>query len=153
MSRDGAVTDETTDELAPIDFIVVEVPDGRVSPDGFEVLFDLADRGVVRVLDVEFVTKPSGGAATVVAVADLDLPAEVDLRAWDGASSGLLGADDIAEIGSELAPGSVAVAVVFENRWVLGVVDAWRRHGARLVADGGLSPDDVVAALDATEPT
>ena len=41
--------------------------------------------------------------------------------------------------------------VVFENRWVLGLVDTWRREGARLIADGGLAADDVVAALDATE--
>jgi hypothetical protein len=41
---------------------------------------------------------------------------------------------------------------VFENRWVLGLVDAWRRDGARLIADGGLTADDVVAALDATDP-
>jgi len=32
-----------------------------------------------------------------------------------------------------------------------GLVDAWRGDGARLIADGGLSADDIVAALDATE--
>jgi hypothetical protein len=41
--------------------------------------------------------------------------------------------------------------VVYENRWVLSVVDAWRSEGARLIADGGLDADDIVAALDATE--
>jgi hypothetical protein len=35
---------------------------------------------------------------------------------------------------------------------VLDLVDAWRRQGARLVADGGLAADEIVAALDATEP-
>jgi len=50
-----------------------------------------------------------------------------------------------------MAPGAVSLAVVFENRWVIGVIDAWRQDGARLIADGGLPADDVVAALDATE--
>jgi hypothetical protein len=36
---------------------------------------------------------------------------------------------------------------------VLGLLDTWRRAGARLIADGGLSTDDIVAALDATEPS
>ena len=39
-----------------------------------------------------------------------------------------------------------------QNRWVLGIVDAWHRDGARLIAEGGLSAADIVAALDATEP-
>jgi len=52
----------------------------------------------------------------------------------------------------EIQPGSAAAVVVYENRWVFSVVNAWRRAGARLIADGGLSPDEVIAALDATEP-
>ena len=52
-----------------------------------------------------------------------------------------------------MQPGSVAAVVIYENRWVLGLVDAWRRDGARLIADGGISASDIVAALDATEPS
>jgi hypothetical protein len=37
------------------------------------------------------------------------------------------------------------------NRWVLGLVDAWRRDGGRLIANGGISASDIVTALDATE--
>ena len=48
-----------------------------------------------------------------------------------------------------MQPGSVAVVVIYENRWVLGLADAWRRDGARLIAEGGLSADDIIAALDA----
>jgi hypothetical protein len=43
------------------------------------------------------------------------------------------------------------LAVVYENRWILGLADAWRRDGARLIEDGGIPADDLVAALDATE--
>lgn len=55
------------------------------------------------------------------------------------------------EISAAMQPGSVGVVVICENRWVLGLVDARRRDGARLIAEGGLSADDIVAALDATE--
>ena len=47
---------------------------------------------------------------------------------------------------------SVAAVIVYENRWVLSLVNTWRRSGARFIADGGISASDVVAALDATEP-
>ena len=41
--------------------------------------------------------------------------------------------------------------VIYENRWALGLVDAWRRDGARLIASGGFPADELVAALDAAE--
>jgi Family of unknown function (DUF6325) len=142
---------ESDRELGPIDFVAVEFPDGRVSASGFEMLLDLADRAVIEILDVEFIVKEGNGRVATVAVGELPVADEVDLTVWDGASSGLLDEDDVAQIGSALQPGGTAVAVVFENRWVLGLIDAWRRDGARLIADGGLPLDDVVAALDAAE--
>jgi hypothetical protein len=115
------------------------------------MLLDLADRGVIEILDVEFIGKDRDGSVATVPVRELPVSEEVDLAVWDGASSGLLDEGDVTEVASALQPGGVAVAVVFENRWVIGVIDAWRRDGARLIADGGLPVEDVVAALDATE--
>ena len=140
----------TGDELGPIDFVVVEFPDGRPGAGGLRILLDLADRGVIQVLDLEFVAKNAGGEVTTVDLGELSGVA--DLAEWEGASSGLLDEADVAQVGASIAPGGVALVVVFENRWVLGVIDAWRRDGARLIADGGLAVDEVVAALDATEP-
>jgi hypothetical protein len=34
---------------------------------------------------------------------------------------------------------------------VLSLADTWRREGTRLIADGGMSADDLVDALEATE--
>jgi hypothetical protein len=68
-------------------------------------------------------------------------------------ASGLLDDSDVSQISGVMQPGSVAVVVIYENRWVLGLVDAWRHDGARLIANGGLSADELVAALDATEPS
>jgi hypothetical protein len=79
------------------------------------------------------------------------VPEGVDLSAWAGASSGLLDDSDVAQISAAMQPGSGAVVVIYENRWVLSLVDAWRRAGARLIADGGVAADDIVAALDAAE--
>ena len=140
------------DELGPIDFLAVEFPGGRITAAGFEQLLTLADRGVIDILDMEFVVSDGDGNARKVDVKDLDTPGGVDLSAWAGASSGLLDDSDLQQIASAIQPGSAAAVVVYENRWVFSVVNAWRRDGARLIADGGLSPDELVAALDATEP-
>jgi hypothetical protein len=138
------------DLLAPVDVVVVEFPDGQLTAPGFDRLLELVDRNVIRILDVEFVSKDEAGVE-VVAVSDLPARPDLDLTAWTGSSSGLLDADDIALVADEIAEGSIAVVVLFENVWVLDLVANW--PGARLVLDGGVAVDDLIAALDATEPT
>ena len=136
------------DLLAPVDAVVVEFADGVVTADGFDRLLDLVDRNVIRILDVEFISKGPDGAQ-VVGVSELPARPELDLSAWNGSSSGLLDADDIALVGDEIAQGSIAVVVVFENVWVLDLVANW--PGARVVLDSGVATDDLLDALDATE--
>jgi hypothetical protein len=138
------------DELGPVDFLAIEFPGGRLTAAGFEQLLSLADQGVVDILDMEFITKDADKSKKVD-VWEFAVPDGVDLSAWAGASSGLLDEQDVGEISAAMQPGSVAVVVIYENRWVLGLVDAWRRDGARMIANGGLSAADIVAALDAAE--
>lgn len=144
------------DELGPIDFLAIEFPGGHITAPGFDRLLSLADKGVIDILDLEFITKDQAGNTGTADIGNLgspDGPDGVDLSAWAGASSGLLDRTDVEEIAAKMQRGSVAAVVVYENRWVLGLVNAWRRDGARLIADGGLSASDLVAALDATEPS
>jgi Family of unknown function (DUF6325) len=141
------------DELGPIDFLAIEFPGAHITAPGFEQLLSLADQGVIAILDVEFITKDAAGNARKVDVHELTNPDAVNLSAWAGASSGLLDRTDVDEIAAAIQPGSAAAVIVYENRWVLSLVDTWRREGARLIADGGISASDMVAALDATEPS
>lgn len=147
---EAAVT-PAEDELGSIDYLVVEFPDRHVTQSGFDVLLGLVERGTIRILDVEFVTRDEDGAGVRTPATALSVAGDIDLSEWEGASSGLLDDQDIAEIGQAIAPGSVALVVIFENRWILELADEWRRRGARLVADGGLDAETVLAALDATE--
>jgi hypothetical protein len=141
------------DELGPVDFLAIEFPGGRLTATGFEKLLSLADQGVVDILDMEFIARDADGTSKKIDVWEFAVPEGVDLSAWAGASSGLLDDSDVAQISAAMQSGSVSVVVIYENRWVLGLVDAWRRDGGRLIASGGLSADDIVAALDATEPS
>jgi Family of unknown function (DUF6325) len=73
--------------------------------------------------------------------------------AFEGASSGLLGDDDIEEAGKALEPGTSAALLVYENRWAAPFAAAVRRSGGQLVASGRIPVQDVLAALDAVEAT
>ena len=78
---------------------------------------------------------------------------DTGLAEFEGASSGLLGQDDLEEAATALEPGTVAGVLVWENRWAAPVAVALRRSGGQLVASGRIPVQAIVAALDAIEAT
>ncbi|HST70428.1 MAG TPA: DUF6325 family protein [Solirubrobacterales bacterium] len=143
--------DETM-EMGPIDYILVEwpgrQPNGEVAPH----LVDLVDRGLIRILDLAFVAKDEDGSVAGLELADLGDGA-AGLEVFEGASSGLLGDDDLTEAAAALEPGTSAAILVFENTWAAPFAAAVRRSGGQLVASGRIPVEDVLAALDAAEAT
>jgi len=47
-------------------FLAIEFPAGRLTASGFEQLLSLADRGVVEILDMEFIVKDADGKSKKV---------------------------------------------------------------------------------------
>ncbi|MEU6977635.1 MULTISPECIES: DUF6325 family protein [unclassified Streptomyces] len=142
---------EEVGDVGPIDYLVVEFPGNRMTGEGFPILVDLVDRGLIRILDLTFVRKDDDGSVTGLEIADLTGDGRLDLAVFEGASSGLLGQDDIEEAGAALEPGSSAGILVYENLWAAPFAAALRRGGARMVASGRIPVTDLVDALDATE--
>jgi Family of unknown function (DUF6325) len=144
------MTDEL-DEMGPIDYIVVEFPGSKMNGEAFPHLVDLVDRGIVRILDLVFVTKDLDGSVKGIAIADFDDDGELDLAVFEGASSGLISDDDIQEAGGILEPGSSAGILVYENRWAAPLAGALRRGGAQMVASGRIPIPALLAAVEAAE--
>lgn len=114
------------------------------------MLVDLVDRGLIRILDLLFIAKDEEGNVTALNIADVG--GEVaELAIFEGASSGLLGDEDVDQAGGVLEPGTSAALLVFENTWAAPFVGAVRRSGGELVASGRIPAEDVLAALDAAE--
>jgi hypothetical protein len=137
------------DEVGPIDYLVVEFPGSKMTGEGFPLLVDMVDRGVIRILDLVFIRKEMDGSIVGLTIADLDQDGRLDLAVFEGARSDLLGPDDLDEAGSVLAPGNSAALLVYENRWAAPFAAALRRGGAQLIASGRIPYPDVVAALEA----
>ncbi|MFJ9770384.1 DUF6325 family protein [Kitasatospora sp. NPDC101157] len=143
--------DEEFNEAGPIDYLIVEFPGTRLTGEGMPLLLDLVERGIIRILDLTFVKKEPDGSLTALELADLTGDGQLDLTVFEGASSGLLGDDDISEAAKALEPGSSAAVLVYENLWAAPMVGALRRAGAQLVASGRIPVQDVLAALTAVE--
>ena len=145
------MTSNDLQDIGPIDYLVVEFPGSKMTGEGLPLLVDLVDRGIIRILDLVFVKKELDGSVRGVAIADPDKDGQLDLAVFEGASSGLLGQEDLVEAGGVLEPGSSAGLLVYENRWAAPFASALRRGGGQVVASGRIPVQDVLAALDATE--
>ena len=142
--------EDELNEMGPIDYVMVEWPGRQPTGEAMPHLIDLVDRGLIRILDLAFVTKGEDGSIAGLEIADLgDAGAEFAL--FEGASSGLLSDDDLTEAGGALEPGTSAALLVYENRWAAPFAAAVRRSGGELVASGRIPVQDVLAALDAAE--
>jgi hypothetical protein len=139
------------EEMGPVDYLVIEFPGSRMTGEGLPLLVDLVDRGIIRLLDLSFVKKELDGSVRGVTIADLDEDGKLDLAVFEGASSGLLGQDDIEEASGALEPGSSAALLIYENTWAAPLATALRRGGAQLVAGGRIPVQAILAALDAAE--
>ena len=138
-------------EVGPIDYVVVEFPEDRLTGEGLPLLVDLVDRGLIRVLDLVFVRKQQDGSVLMLTGASSSAGMSFDLGVFEGASSGLLDRDDLDEATAILEPGSSAAVLIYENRWAAPFASAIRRGGGELVASGRIPAQDVLDALDTAE--
>jgi hypothetical protein len=145
------MTIDDTEQMGPVDYLVVEFPGDRRTGEGLPLLVDLVDRGLIRILDLLFVKKESDGSVNAIEIADLDDDGDLDLAVFEGASSGILGEDDIESAAGVLEPGSSAALLIYENVWAAPFATALRRSGGRLIASGRIPVEDLVAAVDARE--
>ncbi|SHN45105.1 DUF6325 family protein [Cryptosporangium aurantiacum] len=139
----------TLDELGPIDFFVIEFPESHLTGEGLLALVELVDRGIIRVLDLVFVERRSDGTTVRLHLDEQDH--RPVLAQFTGASSGLVGDDDLTVIGEILEPGTWAAVLVYENTWAAPLGRALRRAGGQLVAGGRIPVQAILAVLDDIE--
>src|SRR5436190_3464612 len=65
--------------MGPISYLVVEFPGSKMTGQGFSALVDLVDRGLIRILDLRFVTRDPDGSIRALELADIDRDGRFDL--------------------------------------------------------------------------
>ena len=149
LGRELQVTDKA-EPMGPISYLIVEFPGNKMTGDGFPALIDLVDRGVIRILDLRFVTCRDDGSVAALELRELETEGHFDLTIFEGASSGMLDQSDFDDASKALRPGSSAGILIFENRWATTFVEALRQGDGELVAAGYIPLADISASLDAT---
>jgi hypothetical protein len=136
------------DEMGPVDYVLVEWPDRQPNGEAAPLLLDLVERGLIRIIDLAFITKDADGNAAGVDISELGVEA---FSEFEGISAGLLGDSDIEEAAKALEPGTSAALLVYENRWAAPFASAIRRNGGQLVAGGRIPVQAILAALEEAE--
>ena len=143
------MSERSIDELGPVDYLIVEFPEGQqnFTGEGADELFKLHDAGIIRIMDLVIMVKDEDGSVDAMELSDVP-----ELGDWARIEADLaetLAADDVIELASVMAPGSVAAALVYENLWAAPFASALRRSGAQLVADGRIPIQAIAAAVEA----
>jgi hypothetical protein len=139
-------------ELGPVDIVVIGYPaDAPMTGEAIPLLLDLVERGIIRVLDVLFVMENEDGTFSGFEAQDLEADRIGDFKVFEGASSGLLGEEDVATAAGAIEPGTAAVVIVYENRWAGPFAAAVRRNGGEVIDFQRIPAQALMETLDAVE--
>jgi hypothetical protein len=143
------MTDGTTENAAPVDFVIIEFPAGEQNFSGevIEELVNLVEAGTIRLVDAIVLVKDVDGGVDATELSDLEGLGPLEAIAADLAE--FLAEEDVADLAEAMDPGSVAGVIVYENLWAAPFAAAARRAGGRLIADGRIHSQDISDALEA----
>ena len=114
-------------------------PTGKIVPE----LLDLAERGIVRFVDIVFIYKDEDGVITTIELNDLE-PELYELFVPMGEHvSSLFTNDDLAIAASKLPANSAALLLLWENLWVANLRKAIVDSGGDLVERAQIAPEVV----------
>lgn len=141
------------DVHGPIDTTVIEFPEGSSGAETAKALLNLVESGVIRLYDLMLVSRVGTDGWRVIDITAGPDGEMEEFFVFAGAQSGLIDADDAAALADVIQPGYVGAVLIYENAWAIPFVAAARAEGGELVASSRLSADQVMDALDASEPT
>lgn len=145
------MTDASLDELGPVDYVVVEFPAGASSFTGEMAaeLLALVDAGTIRVIDALILTKDEDGTVEANELSDVGELGE--LAALEAQLAELLAAEDVAQLAAAMEPGSTAGVLIWENLWAAPFASAARHAGGRLIANGRIPIQAIIASVEADD--
>jgi hypothetical protein len=144
-------TTETLAELGPVDIVVIGYPaSAPMTGTAAQALLDEVDRGTISVLDALFVTKNDDGTYSGFDATGLEQGSVGEFHVFEGASSGLLGDDDIATAAEAIEPGTSAVMIMYENRWAVPFISAVHQNGGVFIDAQRIPHQALIDAVEAS---
>src|SRR5258708_35965225 len=125
----------------PLEYVVIGLQDHQFTSEILPELNAIQENGLIRVVDLLFVSKAADGMITIQEVSELN---EEEQQSYSGMAEALMGwltAQDVEHLATAIPPGTLAVIVLLEHAWTLGLADAVRRAGGVLFTGGMVAPE------------
>lgn len=127
----------------PVDYLILRFPGnkftGKIAPE----LRRLQEDGIIRVMDLLFISKDGAGNVESFEISDLGTEAMRDFEALVGNASGWFSQNDVELLGADLPNNSSAGAILYENTWAVRATRAFRDAGAEVIEQGRIRADQV----------
>jgi uncharacterized membrane protein len=141
-------------KIGPVEMLAVSFPGSQFKGEILPELADLADRGLIRVIDLVVVAKDEDGTIHELEINDMDpeVLGALGRATGDVDREGLLGEDDLDLAAEMLEPGNAAALLVWEDVWAAPIASAIRNAGGIVLAHERVPHEvveEVAAAINA----
>ncbi len=127
----------------PLEYALVVFEGNRFSGRIVPEMLDLAERGIVRFVDIVFLQKDENGVTRAIELNDLDPELYEQFVPMGKHVASLFTEDDLQIAASRLEPNSAAALFLWENLWLDGLRRALVDAGGHLVARAQIPPEVV----------
>jgi hypothetical protein len=127
----------------PLEYALIAFEDAKFSGKIVPELLDLAERGIVRFVDIVFIQKDEDGDVRTIELNDLEPEAYEMFVPMGEHVSSLFTNDDLELAASKLPAGSAATLFLWENLWVADLRKAIVDAGGQLVERKQIAPEVV----------
>jgi hypothetical protein len=127
--------------IGPVEYVIIGFPGNKFSGQIVPELAKLIDSGLIRIIDLTFISKDAAGGVTVV-----EYDAVEELAAFAGLDAevgGILTDEDIAYAAQSLEPNSSAAMLIWEDTWA-GPFAAAVRNADGVILEGARIPREII---------
>lgn len=127
----------------PLEYALIEFKGNKFSGKIVPQLLDLAERGIVRYIDIVFIEKDKDGSTRTIELNDLDPEGYKMFVPFGKHVQSLFTNDDLEIAASKLKKNSSAALFLWENLWLDSLREAILGARGSLVERGQISPQVV----------
>ena len=120
-------------EIGPVEYMIVAFPGNQSRAEIAPAIQELTSSGLIRVIDVGYVSKDAEGNVNAAEAQDTESAAGRAFQRIEAQIGPLLNEDDLTMIGEELEPESSAAVLVWEDVWAAKLKSAIRNAGGVLL--------------------
>lgn len=131
----------------PVTYLVVEFPGNEFKGEIMPALTELADAGLIHIMDMVVVKKGQDGSVQTIEMSSLSAGDVAALRGVNSSTVGVFGEEDIAALADTLDNNSAAGILLFENLWAAKFTNAIANANGRWLLLESVPGEIVDAAL------